>query len=373
MKTGFQGTSVISWSQTEVDGVSEAPPELLTVGATWRWTGAAVRVDGAGEALLLQGAEGTAEIRRRAARKVRRLIGVAQRPAGLLQPATRGERAKADFESVADTEEAGRGEDCDQGFVLTDGLHSWSAALLPVPDVGARLVMFTGALPPADRELWVVRTAMDRSAGPGAATAGGGVICFTPDTRIATPSGTRRIADLAPGEDILTRDNGPQPVLWSGFRRMTGARLFAMPHLRPIRLRAGALGTGAPDGDLLVSPQHRMLVRGPAAQALYNTPEVLVRAADLIDDRGIATDRSLREVTYVHILLERHNIVWANGLETESFHPSNTDLDCVAPEQRAGLMNVLPALVADPLCYGDFARRNLSASEAAILRHDMVL
>ena len=43
---------------------------------------------------------------------------------------------------------------------------------------------------------------------------------------------------------------------------MTGARLYAMPHLRPIRFRAGALGQGRPEDDLLVSPQHRMLVQG---------------------------------------------------------------------------------------------------------------
>ncbi|MFD1808336.1 Hint domain-containing protein [Gemmobacter lanyuensis] len=126
---------------------------------------------------------------------------------------------------------------------------------------------------------------------------------------------------MRPGDSILTRDNGPQPILWTGHRRMTGARLYAMPHLRPIRFRAGALGSGRPEDDLLVSPQHRMLVQGPAARALFNEAEVLVAAEDLLNDRSIVVDHALREVTYVHILLERHNIVFANGMETESFHP----------------------------------------------------
>jgi len=164
---------------------------------------------------------------------------------------------------------------------------------------------------------------------------------------------------------------GLLPVLWTGHRRMSGARLYAMPHLRPIRFRSGALGTGRPDQDLLVSPQHRMLVKGPSAQALFNTAEVLVAAEDLVNDHSVMVDRAVRDVVYVHVLLERHNIVWANGLETESFHPSNTALDMIEERQREGLLRLLPAIADNPQAYGDYARRNLSASEAAILRYDM--
>lgn len=231
--------------------------------------------------------------------------------------------------------------------------------------------MLVGDLPPCDQDLWVVRTSIDRTHSGAGARVAGGVICFTPDTRISTPDGLRQIRQLRPGDKILTRDNGPQEVLWSGHRRMSGARLYAMPHLRPIRFKANAMGLYRPDEDLLVSPQHRMLVTGTAAQALFNTSEVLVAAEDLVNDATITVDHALREVTYVHILLERHNIVWANGLETESFHPSNTALDTVDPVQRAGLLNILPEIEANPHAYGDYARRNLSGSEAAILRHEL--
>ena len=77
MKTGSLGTFVISWSQTEVDGLRAAPLDVLAVGTTWRWSGAAVRVDGPQGLLLLEKAEGAADIRKRAARMVRRLVGVA--------------------------------------------------------------------------------------------------------------------------------------------------------------------------------------------------------------------------------------------------------------------------------------------------------
>ena len=143
-----------------------------------------------------------------------------------------------------------------------------------------------------------------------------------------------------------------------------------MPHLRPIRFRANALGQDRPDCDLWVSPQHRMLVKGPAALALFNTTEVLVAAEDLINDRSITVDYALREVTYIHILLDQHNIIWANGLETESFHPANAAPDSLGPADHQGLLGVLPNL-ADPDTYGGYARRNLSHPEAAILRHDL--
>ncbi len=216
-----------------------------------------------------------------------------------------------------------------------------------------------------------MRAALDATHSGAGAKSAGGVICFTPDTRIATEYGPRAIAELQAGDRILTRDNGPQEILWRGHRRMSGARLHVMPHLRPIRFATGALGFGRPDQELLVSPQHRMLVKGQTALALFNTPEVLVAAQDLVNDRTIMVDHSAREVTYVHILLAQHNIVWANGLETESFHPSNTALDTVADDQRAGLLDILPEIAANPHAYGDYARRNISAAEAAILRHEM--
>ena len=355
MKTGSLGTFVISWSQTEVDGLRAASPDVLAVGATWRWTGVAVRVDGPQGLLLLEGAEGAADIRKRAARMVRRLVGAAVGTG--LGPQVSVAEDHLDLP--------------DQAFIVTDGRQCFTVTIIPVPDTGALLLMLVGDLPPCNQDLWVVRMSVNRTQSGAGARVAGGVICFTPETALKTADGARRIADLRCGDMILTRDNGPQQILWTGHRRMTGARLYAMPHLRPIRFRAGALGIGRPEHDLLVSPQHRMLVTGAAAQALFNTSEVLVAAEDLTNDANILVDHAMREVTYVHILLEQHNIVWANGLETESFHPSNTALETIEDSQRAGLLAILPEIGANPHSYGDYARRNLSASEAVILRHEM--
>ena len=242
MKTGSQGTFVISWSQTETDGIKAAPLDILAVGVPWRWSGVPVRLDAPQAVLVLDGAEGASELRRRAARMVRRLVGSAVG------------QDRAEKESDLDP-------DCpDQSFIVTDGLRSYTITLIAVPDTGALLLMVMGDMPPPDRDLWVMRMSIDRAEATAGARSAGGVICFTPDTLLDTPEGPRPIRSLRPGDRLLTRDNGPQEVLWIGHRRMTGARLYAMPHLRPIRLRSGALGQGRPDPDLSVGPQHRLLL-----------------------------------------------------------------------------------------------------------------
>ena len=140
------------------------------------------------------------------------------------------------------------------------------------------------------------------------------MICFTEGTLLRTPDGDRAVEALGPGDRVLTRDDGAQEVLWVGNRHLTGARLLVAPELRPIRIRARALDADLPDADLLVSPQHRILIRGRSARALFNTDEVLVAAADLINDRTITVARALRALTYYHLLLARHQVVWANGV-----------------------------------------------------------
>lgn len=352
MGTGYRGTFVISWSQTELDGLAAAPLRLLTAGATWCWRGEAVRVDGPQALLRLDMAEGAEARRRRAARMVRRLVGAAL--------------------SRQDTPDEAEPPDplMEAGFVVTDGVRSHMVTLIETGGGADPLLMFHDDMPPRDRELWVVHAAAEGLRGAADGPDGGGVICFTPGTRIETPRGPCPVEDLSEGDLVSTRDNGAQEIRWIGSRRMTGARLFALPRLRPIRLRVGALGIDRPDRELLVSPEHRILVQGAVAQALFNTPEVLVMARDLVDGERIAVDLTVREVSYIHLLLPSHQVLWANGVETESFHPAGTDISSLREEDRARLIALDPALEHAPQAYGGFARRCLSAPEAAILMHE---
>ncbi len=194
------------------------------------------------------------------------------------------------------------------------------------------------------------------------------IICFTTGTWIKTPSGVKPVEALQVGDLVRTRDNGPQVLRWIGRREMTGARFVAMSNLRPVRLRKGALGPRLPDRDLWVSPRHRMVVAGPRAEILFNAPEVLVAAQDLINDRTITVDNQIRGTQYIHLLFDRHEIIEANGVETESFHPGHSLLNAVPQDQLDELYNLFPELRASPYHYGPLARRALSIHEAAILR-----
>ena len=352
METGFRGTFVISWSQTETEGTRGAPVQSLAVGASWAWHGDAVRVDGPSGLLRLDGADGETAMRRKAARMVRRLIGAAVTHTSDL------ERIEVDHPMR------------DSSFVVTDGTQSYTVTLIESGTGAPPLCMFLDELPPKGRDLWVVHHTLEVALGRPEPAAEGGVICFTPGTMIDTPDGRRPIDILAEGDWVQTKDNGPQQILWKGARRMTGARLFAMPRLRPIRIRAGAVGIDRPDDELLVSPGHRMLIKGRVARALFNTPEVLVTARDLVNGGSVAVDVQLPEVTYIHLMLPSHQVLWANGVETESFHPANTALETLDAGDRARLLAGMPDLAHDPQVYGGYARRNLSASEARILMHD---
>lgn len=147
------------------------------------------------------------------------------------------------------------------------------------------------------------------------------ITCFASGTLIKTPLGDRLVEDLRPGDLVMTRDNGPQAVCWTGRRHVTAAEIAARPGLAPVRIAAGALGNGLPSRDLLVSQQHRVLVRSAIAARMLGVAEVLVPAKHLagVDGVGIATD--LPGVTYVHVMFSAHQIVLSNDAETESLYP----------------------------------------------------
>lgn len=357
MDAGYIGTFVISCSQTEIGGQKSARPEKIEQGVTWRWQGEPLRVDGANSFLSLGMPEGEGELRKRAARMVRRMFH---------------DRMEAgDGPDVASGEEETLWQD--RSFTVTDGYQTFHLALLEPGAGRIPLLMSVGPLPPKDQDLWVVEGLQIEKQVHDVDDVGAGVICFTPGTLIRTARGDVAIETLKPGDLVQSKDSGEQEIRWVGQRRLSGARLFTMPGLRPIRVRKGALIGGGPERDLWLSPDHRILIGGAGAEVLFNTDEVLVAARDLVNGVSIHADHTGRDVSYLHLMFDSHEVIWANGVETESFHPAMARLDLMDTEQRSDLFAVYPELETDPGRYGDSARRMLAEPEAALLCHELAM
>lgn len=138
--------------------------------------------------------------------------------------------------------------------------------------------------------------------------------CFTPGTMIETPDGLRAVETLAPGDLVVTRDNGAKPVLWVGRHTFTAEGVAA-----PVVIEKGALGN---DARLVVSQQHRMLITGWQAELYLGADEALVAAKHLVNGDTIRVVEG-GKVEYLHLLLDGHEIVTAAGIPTESFHPQH--------------------------------------------------
>lgn len=169
-------------------------------------------------------------------------------------------------------------------------------------------------------------------------------VCFAAGTLIRTPKGDRLIEELAVDDLVLTADHGPQPIRWIGRSRKTAEDLARHEKLRPIRIRAGALGQGLPESDLVVSPQHRVLVRSKIAERLFGAREVLIAAQQLLQVDGIDIAADLDGVDYFHILFDRHEVVISNGAQTESLFTGPQALKSVGRAAIAEIFAIFPEL-----------------------------
>ncbi len=184
-------------------------------------------------------------------------------------------------------------------------------------------------------------------------------ICFVSGTRLATPQGEVAVEDLAAGDLVDTVDHGALPILWIGETEHTWPG--SPDKILPIRIAAGALGPNRPNADLVVSPQHRMLLRFDGLARRFGTPEVLLPAIGMTGCRQVRRMVGRKRARYFHILLPRHAIVWANGCETESFYPGETALKALAPAHRRRIFDLFPGLARGTHeGYGPLARQTLT-------------
>lgn len=192
-----------------------------------------------------------------------------------------------------------------------------------------------------------------------------GVICFASGTAIRTARGDVPVDDLHIGDRVCTLDNGLQMIVWIGRRHFDRTELANDSRLRPVLIRKGVLGAAR---DLLVSRQHAMLIG----------QDRLVRAAHLAHStRGIRLAEGKRRITYVHLLFEAHQIIFAEGIPSESFYPGPMALGTLDSAERREVTMLFPSLggategLFSRSAYGAPARAYSAQNDAlrAVLHH----
>lgn len=183
------------------------------------------------------------------------------------------------------------------------------------------------------------------------------VVCFLAGTRIDTPRGPVRIEELRIGDLVTTHDRGAQPIRWIG-----RSVVPATGRLAPIRIASGAIGNKA---DLLVSPNHRLFLQSPLAELYFGCPEVLVAAKFLTDDHLIRRE-PMPSADYLHLMLDSHEMVIAEGIASESFHPGAAAIGALAPAARRELLAVFGP---QPWLARPQSRPSLKRAEARLLCH----
>jgi hypothetical protein len=181
---------------------------------------------------------------------------------------------------------------------------------------------------------------------------------------IKTQIGESSIEELAAGDMVVTMDHGPQPIRWIG-----SSKRRAIGDMAPILIRKGALGNTR---DLRVSPQHRMLLSGWQAEVLFGEREVLATAKSLVNDHSNLREEG-GEVEYFHMLFDTHEIVYAEGAPSESFHPGPEGWKALDAPTRNEILELFPQLANGNFdSYGPSARASLKYKEGSLLSHSMI-
>jgi hypothetical protein len=165
-------------------------------------------------------------------------------------------------------------------------------------------------------------------------------IAFTTGTLITLAGGAQRaIETLAPGDRVLTRDSGPQPV-----RLVAKATLRALGSFAPVVISAGTLGN---ESDLVVAPHHRVFLYRRGEKRLGDTAEILVQAKHLVDGEHVWR-REGGYVDYYALVFDHHEIVYAEGVPVESLQVSEATLSLMPEELTAEIRARLPNLDHTP-------------------------
>jgi len=148
-----------------------------------------------------------------------------------------------------------------------------------------------------------------------------------------------------PSIRIITRDNGLATLRWVGVRRLSAAALAGARHLTPVLISKGALGNDLPERDMIVSPNHRLLVSQDKTALHFDTAEALVAAKHLTGLVGVHS-MPQADVTYINLVFDAHQVILTNGTWSESFRPLLEGDTHGGNAQRTELLEIYPELTA---------------------------
>lgn len=181
---------------------------------------------------------------------------------------------------------------------------------------------------------------------------------------VRTPCGPRRVELVRPGDLIVTRDTGLQPVRMVWKKELSAAQIAACPDLAPIRLKPRALGPMMPQRDLCLAPDHRVLVPGYRLAGPDNKRGCLIEARELAGSSDAAyVDRSAETVRCFTLVFDSHQIFCVNGLPVESFLPTASSVAGLAEDFRDALVQRFPQLRREPNSYPPAEYRALDGVE----------
>ncbi len=182
--------------------------------------------------------------------------------------------------------------------------------------------------------------------------------CFTSGTLINTSVGPVAVEELRPGMLVVTRDNGLQAISWTGIRPMSGRHLLDNPHLGPVFVKAGAFGNGLPTRDTMMSPNTRLPVTAMIGRFLVAEVEEMAALKTLVDHKGIQ-QIDTTGISYVHVMLEGHQVIAANGCWVETFMAGDYSLGSVGNSQRNEIFEIFPDLAANLRAAAPKSKRKL--------------
>jgi hypothetical protein len=169
---------------------------------------------------------------------------------------------------------------------------------------------------------------------------------------LRTPCGARRIENIRPGDLIVTRDNGLQPVRMVWTRKVSAAELSADPSLAPVVLKPRAVGPMMPQNEISVGAAHRLLIPGWRLVDVPETTACLIPARDVAGISDAAyVDRSSEDATFYNVVFDHHQVFCANGLPVESFLPSPSTMCALDRRVTDDITRLFPELLKSPSSY----------------------